>query len=47
MKNKTDEDLISRKEDIISGLTAGKGIAIDDEINDLLEIERELTLREE
>ena len=47
MKNKDDDYLIERKEEIIGDLTAGKGTALDDKINELLEIERELTLREE
>jgi hypothetical protein len=42
-----DDELIERHEEIISILTAGKGNAWDDIISELLELERELTLREE
>ena len=41
------EDLITMKEEVISELTKGKGNALDELIDDLCEIERELTLREE
>ena len=41
-----DDDLIMAKEHLISALTASKGNSLDDTINLLLEIERELTLRE-
>lgn len=44
--NKSDDQLIKRHEDIIFILTKGKGTTIDDLITELLEIERELTLRE-
>lgn len=43
---KTDNFLIKKHEKIISILTAGKGTTIDKLISDLLELERELTLRE-
>lgn len=43
---KSDDFLIKKHEDIISILTKGKGTTIDKLISDLLEIERELTLRE-
>lgn len=43
---KTDEYLIKKHESIISTLTQGKGTTIDKLISDLLELERELTLRE-
>ena len=39
--------LINRKEELYGILTAGKGTSIDSELNELCEIERELTLREE
>lgn len=42
-----DDQLIDIKEEIISDLTEGKGTSIDNHINTLLEIERELTLRED
>ncbi len=41
-----DDQLIEVKEEIIADLTEGKGTTIDNHINKLLEIERELTLRE-
>ncbi len=42
-----DDQLIDIKEEIISDLTEGRGTSIDNHINTLLEIERELTLRED
>jgi len=42
-----DDQLIDIKEEIIADLTEGKGTSIDNHINTLLEIERELTLRED
>ena len=41
-----DDQLNDAKEELISDLTAGKGTSIDSHINTLLEIEREITLRE-
>ena len=40
------DQLIDIKEEIIADLTEGNGESIDNHINTLLEIERELTLRE-
>ena len=42
-----DEYLIERKEELLMVLTAGRGNSIDRELYELLEIEREPTLREE
>lgn len=41
-----DDQLIDAKESLISSITAGKGTSLDDIINTLLEVERELTNRE-
>lgn len=43
---KSDDFLIKKHESIISILTQGKGTSFDKLINELLELERELTLRE-
>lgn len=45
-EDETDENLIEDKEEIIEQLTKGKGNTLDGIISRLLEIERELTLRE-
>ena len=41
-----DEQLCDAKESILSDLTEGKGTSLDAHLNQLCEIERELTLRE-
>ena len=47
LEKKEDEYLIEQKEEIVSKLTEGRGQSLDADIDGLLEIERELTLREE
>ncbi len=46
MKKLTDEQLIEQREDLIASLEAGTNGAISERLNTLLEVERELTLRE-
>ena len=42
-----DEQLTDAKEELIAKLTEGQGTRLDSVLNTLLEIERELTLRED
>lgn len=46
MKKKKNDDLTEMREELIAELTAGQGNRLDNCIEKLLEVERELTLRE-